>query len=140
MAGYSQTPLIKKLGVKPLARMRVLNEPAGYWEWLSPLPDGVQLKVRAGIHPIDFIHLFLTSEKIFRKEVMQAKRAMHPDGMIWISWPKKSSKVKTDLDENVIRDFALKNGLVDVKVCAVDEIWSGLKLVIPLKDRKRAAG
>ena len=135
MAGYSETPLVKKLGIAPGAKIVVRNEPNGYWDWISPLPEGVQTKTRAGTAPVNFTHLFFTSQAAFRKGVLQAKRAMHPDGMIWISWPKKSSKVSTDLDENIIRDFALKNGLVDVKVCAVDEVWSGLKLVIPVKDR-----
>jgi hypothetical protein len=134
MAGYSETPLLKKLGIKPNARIQVKFEPKAYWEWISPLPEGVEVKKKSAAN-LDFIHLFCTSLALFKKEVILARKALHQEGMIWISWPKKSSGVATDLDENVIRDFALKNKLVDVKVCAVDEVWSGLKLVIPVKDR-----
>jgi len=136
MAGYSGTPLIKKLGLKPKNVAFVRNEPAAYWDWLSPLPEGVV--VRKKIVPgVSFVHVFATSSAVMKREVLAARKALTPDGMIWVSWPKKSSGVSTDLDENVIRDFALKNGLVDVKVCAVDEVWSGLKLVIPVKLRKK---
>lgn len=132
--GYSGTPLLKKLGIKPGTIIHTRYEPKGYWDWISPLPEKVVVKSR--IAPgLDFVHLFVTSQKVFKKEVMAARKSISPDGMIWISWPKKSSKVESDLDENIIRDFALKNGLVDVKVCAVDETWSGLKLVIPVKLR-----
>lgn len=136
MAGYSGTPLLKKLGIKAGHAVFVINEPDLYWDWVSPLPEGVQVKNRPTVHSLDFVHLFVKERKTFEKETMRCKKFLKPDGMIWISWPKKSSKVPTDLDENVIRDFALKNGLVDVKVCAVDDTWSGLKLVIPVKDRK----
>jgi hypothetical protein len=134
-AGYSGTPLVKKLGISPGAVMLVKNEPKDYWDWISPLPQGAVVKVRV-VSGLTFVHLFVKSPAEFKKEVLSVKKALVPDGMIWISWPKKSSKVPTDLDENLIRDFALKNGLVDVKVCAVDEVWSGLKLVIPVKLRK----
>jgi hypothetical protein len=134
-SGYSGTPLVKKLGIAPGARMLVRNEPKGYWDWVSPLPEGVVTKTRAATG-LNFVHLFVTKQSAYKKEVLAARRSIVPAGMIWISWPKKSSGVATDLDENVIRDFALKNGLVDIKVCAVDETWSGLKLVIPVKLRK----
>jgi hypothetical protein len=132
MAGYSGTPLVQKLGIKPGFKMIVVNEPEGYWDWISPLPEGVVSSAKA---PIDFIHLFVTSKKKYETEVLKLRDKLKPEGMIWISWPKKASKVETDMDENIIRDFALKNKLVDVKVCAVNEVWSGLKLVIPVKDR-----
>ena len=135
MAGYSETPLIKKLGIKPGHRLIILNEPSAYWKWISPLPEGAVVPGKPSPQSIDFIHLFVKEKKTYEKEVLRLKRFMNPVGMIWISWPKKSSKVPSDLDENIIRNYALKNGLVDVKVCAVDEIWSGLKLVIPVKDR-----
>lgn len=128
MARYSTTPLLKKLGIKPGHRCVVHNEPAAYWEWLSPLPEGVTLATRG---EADFIHLFTKNRKDFEKQLMALKK----DGMLWVSWPKKASKVPTDLNENVIRDFGLKYRLVDVKVCAVDEVWSGLKLVYRLTDR-----
>jgi hypothetical protein len=136
MAGYSETPLLKKLGIAPGARMLVRQEPEGYWDWISPLPEGVEVKTRVAGR-LDFVHLFVATEAAFKKEVLQLKKVLEQNGMIWISWPKKSSKVPTDLTEDVIRNFALKNGLVDVKVCAVDEVWSGLKLVIPVKLRKK---
>lgn len=135
MAGYSETPLVKKLGIKPGDWLVVLNEPAAYWKWISPLPEGAVAKSKPSDRSLDFIHLFVAERKVYEKEVLRLKKSMKPDGMIWISWPKKSSKVPSDLDENVIRNFALKNGLVDIKVCAVNEVWSGLKLVIPVKDR-----
>ena len=137
MAGYSETPLTKKLGIKPGASMLVRNEPEGYWKWISPLPEHVVVKTKAGKTAVDFVHIFMTSLNVYKKEVLQAKKTLHSDGMIWVSWPKQASKVPTDLNENVIRDFALANGLVDIKVCAVNEIWSGLKLVVPVKDRKK---
>lgn len=84
---------------------------------------------------LDFIHVFTQNLKNFENEFLRCKKYLKKDGMLWISWPKKSSKVPTDLDENVIREFGLKNGLVDVKVCAIDEIWSGLKFVYRVKDR-----
>jgi hypothetical protein len=133
-AGYSGTPLVKKLGIAPGAKVLVRNEPKDYWDWISPLPEGVVAMTRAATG-LNFVHLFVTRRVDYQKEVLAAKKMIVSDGMIWISWPKKSSGVATDLDENVIRDFALKNGLVDVKVCAVDEVWSGLKLVIPVKMR-----
>ncbi len=132
MAGYSQTPLIQKLGIKPGDNLLIKHEPAPYWEWVSPLPEGAS--VRKG--PVNFIHAFFVKASAFQREVLTLKKRLHPNGMIWISWPKKSSGVPTDLDENKIRDFALANGLVDIKVCAVDEVWSGLKLVIPVAKRK----
>jgi hypothetical protein len=137
MAGYSGTPLLKKLGIKPGHTILVLNEPTDYWKWLSPLPDDVVVKEKLSAGANDFIHLFVTEKKVYEKEVLRCRKSLKQDGMIWVSWPKKSSAVVTDMNEDVIRDFALKNSLVDIKVCAVDEVWSGLKLVIPVKDRKK---
>ena len=138
MAGYSGTPLVRKLGIKPGHQMLVIHTPASYWDWISPLPEGAVLKKTPKEQSLDFVHVFVKERKEYEKEVLRQKKALKMDGMIWISWPKKSSKVPTELDENIIRDFALKNGLVDVKVCAVDEVWSGLKLVIPVKDRGKS--
>ena len=131
MAGYSDTPLLKKLGIKVRYRLLVIGEPKGYWDWISPLPEGT----RPGKTNLDFVHLFVMEKKIYEKELLRLKKLIKPDGMIWVSWPKKSSGVVSDLDENLIRNFALENGLVDVKVCAVDETWSGLKLVVPIRLR-----
>lgn len=134
MAGYSGTPLAKKLGIKSAISIFVSHAPSAYFDWLAPLPEDV--KVKSKISPeMDFIHLFVKDQKTFKKDFIQSKKCLKKDGMLWISWPKKSSKVETDLDENIIRDFGLKEGLVDVKVCAVDEVWSGLKFVVRLKDR-----
>ncbi len=133
MAGYSGTPLLKKLGIKPGYKMIIINEPKAYWEWLSPLPQGADVKAKTG--EVDFIHLFVKEKKVFEKEFLKNKKCLKKEGMLWISWPKKSSKVLSDLDETIIREFGIKNGLVDVKVCAVDETWSGLKFMFRLKDR-----
>jgi hypothetical protein len=135
MAGYSETPLLKKLGVKEGVRLLVLAEPPKYWDWLSPLPKDTVRTTKSSKAEVDFIHLFVKERKIFQKEFISSKIRLKKDGMMWISWPKRSSKVETDLDENVIRDFGLANGLVDVKVCAIDETWSGLKFMFRLKDR-----
>jgi len=135
MAGYSQTPLVKKLGIKENYACFIVNAPASYFEWITPLPKGIEVKDQLS-GQFDFIHLFVTEQKVFTKEFIRFKKHLKQNGMLWISWPKKSSKVTTDLDENIIRDFGLGNGLVDVKVCAVDDIWSGLKFVVRIKDRK----
>lgn len=133
MAGYSGTPLIKKLGIKEGFVCIAWQSPTGYFDWLSPIPTTTKFVKSA--KEIDFVHLFVKAKKTFEKEFKSHKKLMKKDAMMWISWPKKSSKIETDLDENIIRDFGLKNGLVDVKVCAVDETWSGLKFVYRLTDR-----
>ncbi len=135
MAGYSQTPLLKKLGIKPAARILVKDEPPSYWDWISPLPEDVVVVKQPRANDLDFVHMFVLSMKVYESQFMRLKKLLKKDGMLWISWPKKSSKIETDLDENKIRDFGLANGLVDVKVCAVDEVWSGLKFVYRTKDR-----
>jgi hypothetical protein len=134
MAGYSGTPLQKKLGIKPVMSMFVSQPPELYFDWISPLPDNVTVNQKP-VKGIDFVHLFVRDQKSFKTAFQQAKKYLDKAGMLWISWPKKSSKVPTDLDENIIRDFGLNEGLVDVKVCAVDETWSGLKFVFRVKDR-----
>ena len=136
MTGYSETPLLKKLGIKAGHVVYVSQPPSQYFDWLSPLPENVVILEKEK-SPLDFIHLFVTTQKNFQKEFVSAKKYLAQDGMIWVSWPKKSSNVSTDLNENIIRDFGLKTGLVDVKVCAVNEVWSGLKFVFRLKDRKK---
>jgi hypothetical protein len=136
MAGYSQTPLIKKLGIKPGSTTCIIHPPEQYFNAIAPLPEGVVVK-NALRSTVDFVHFFVTRQSDFKTYLLSARDHLQLDGMIWVSWPKKASKVPTDLDENVIREFGLASGLVDVKVCAVDDIWSGLKFVIPLKDRER---
>ena len=135
MAGYSGTPLIKKLGIKPDFRILLQNEPPHYFDLITPLPENIKVIKKSAKEAVDFIHLFVLERKIFEKEFNALKKNLKKDGMMWISWPKKSSKVPTDLDENIIREFGLANGLVDVKVCAVDEVWSGLKFMYLTKDR-----
>ena len=134
MAGYSGTPLLKKLGLKPGTTLYFGGAPPEYFDWISPLPDRIQVSTRLS-GELDFIHLFITKRSVFREQFIRAKSNLKKDGMLWVSWPKKASKVPTDLDENIIREFGLKSGLVDVKVCAVSEVWSGLKFVFRVKDR-----
>lgn len=134
MGGYSKTPLSKKLGIKAGLKVFVLQQPANYWDWLAPLPN-VTVVQKPAKETLDFAHLFVQSQKDFEKGFLKLKPMLTKSGMLWVSWPKKSSGIVTDLDENKIRDFGLTNGLVDVKVCAVDETWSGLKFVYRTKDR-----
>jgi hypothetical protein len=114
--------------------MMVINAPGNYFSLFSDLPEDVIVNNRDP-NKKDLIHLFATAQKALVKLLPQMKKQIVSNGIIWVSWPKKAAKVATDITGNVIRDIALANGLVDVKVCAVDETWSGLKLVIPVKDR-----
>ncbi|HET9447536.1 MAG TPA: hypothetical protein VFO35_14815 [Steroidobacteraceae bacterium] len=127
-AGYSGTALAKKLGIKPGSKLFPIAAPGHYDELLSPLPEGVK-RVRK-IDDADVAHFFVTARARLDKELRAALPKMKQDAAIWISWPKKSAKVATDITEDAIREVALPLGLVDIKVCAVDETWSGLKLVI----------
>ncbi len=136
MAGYSATPLAKKLGIKKNFRIRISNAPSDYLELIGSLPDGAKVSPTSR-KDIDIWHLFSKSLSELRTQLKQSMNAIRPDGMIWVSWPKKSSGVETDVTEDRIRELALPMGLVDVKVCAVDETWSGLKLVIRKELRKR---
>ena len=133
-AGYSGTPLAKKLGLKSEQRASAVSAPAHYGDLLSPEPEGINwLGPRAA--KLDFIHLFVDREADFARRLPRQMQRIVPNGMIWVSWPKKASKVATDMTEDVVRKHALPLGLVDVKVCAVDEVWSGLKLVIRRENR-----
>lgn len=134
-AGYSKRTLAEKLGIKSGSRIAIVNSPFGYEVTLGQLPAGVVSMSRLR-GPLDLIQFFATSKKEVEGKMPSLKRALALNGALWISWPKRASKVKTDLTEDVIREIALKNKLVDVKVCAVDEKWSGLKLVYRVKDRK----
>lgn len=134
MAGYSDTPLVKKLGLKAGHTMIVKNPPMEYFDLLSPMPVNVKVRSRWSSQT-DFIHIFCMSQKEFFELFQKSKQNLKKDGLIWVSWPKKASKIETDLDENIIRNFGLRTGLVDVKVCAVDDTWSGLKFVYRTKDR-----
>lgn len=134
MAGYSKTPLVKKLGIKEGFRAAVLHAPENYRQLLEGIPANVTL-LDTLTGTFDFIHFFTTSRETLAGEFPQLKQALTPAGLLWISWPKRAAKVETDLTEDIIRAIGLDNGLVDVKVAAVDEIWSGLKFVYRLKDR-----
>ncbi|HEY7640601.1 MAG TPA: hypothetical protein VH814_12830 [Steroidobacteraceae bacterium] len=137
MAGYSGTPLAQKLGIKPGTALFVVAAPGHYDELLAPLPEGVK-RVRK-IDAADVAHFFVTARARMEKDLRAAVPKMQPDTAIWISWPKKAAKVDTDITEDTVREVALPLGLVDIKVCAVDETWSGLKLVIR-KQLRRSTG
>ncbi len=141
MPGYSGTPLPKKLGIKDGFRVALLDAPADVRAELRDSLKNCRV-VKDGDNSLDFILLFSKSNADLVPRVRQAAKALAPAGMLWISWPKKASGVPTDLTENTIREIGLKAGLVDVKVCAVTDVWSGLKFVIRVKDRreKRNAG
>ncbi|MCI0414311.1 DUF3052 domain-containing protein [bacterium] len=126
MAGYSKRSLPEKLGIKEGAEIGIVNAPPDYDQTLTPLPEGVlrAKKLRAGMA---FIHFFTKERSELSKRFPELKNYLAPKGILWISWPKGSSKVKTDLNENIVRDIGVANGMVDIKVCAVDEIWSGLR-------------
>src|SRR5215831_4068450 len=129
MAGYSGTPLAKKLGIKEGFSIALIDAPANYFELLKPLPGQVKMSPLKK-SPVDFIHFFVTRGKELEKQLPVLMKQIKPDGMIWVSWYKKSAGIPTDVTEDRIRDSALAIGLVDIKVCAIDEKWSGLKLVI----------
>jgi hypothetical protein len=134
MAGYSPRSLVDKLGIKPGTRIALLNAPRGYRAVLGKLPAGVIVATAArGSFP--FIHFFTRSRTALEAKFPGLVRALAPAGALWVSWPKQAAGVPTDLTEDVVRAVALAGGLVDVKVCAVDDVWSGLKLVRRLKDR-----
>ncbi len=134
MAGYSGTPLVRKLGLKEGFRIFVRNSPVEYKTLIGALPEGAVLCAKM-VKGIDAVHLFTKSQSDLRKLLPGAKKSITPAGMIWVSWPKKSSKIETDITEDIIRKICLPMDLVDVKVCAVDDIWSGLKLVIRKEKR-----
>lgn len=129
MSGYSGTPLLRKLGIKPGFRVKPIGAPSDYPARLGPLPEGVIMSP-AVRPPLDLCHVFAGSRRELSRRLAACRGWIRQNGMIWVSWPKKSSGVATDLTEDVIRELAGPLQLVDVKVCAVDETWSGLKLVI----------
>ncbi len=135
MAGYSKRSLVEKLGIKPGVNIIILNAPDGYEKALGELPANVSVASSLG-STLDLIQFFTKDREELDTNFPALKQALAHNGQLWISWPKKSAKIPTDLDENIIRDIGLQNGLVDVKVIAVDEVWSGLKFVYRVKDRK----
>ena len=136
MAGYSGTPLPKKLGIKEQFRVLLLDSPA---DVKADLKDSLATckTIKDGRGPLDFAMIFVKSAADLKKKFSQVAKQLAPAGMLWVSWPKKASGVSTDLTENDIRSIGLQAGLVDVKVCAVNEIWSGLKFVIRVQDRPK---
>ncbi len=136
MAGYSGKPLAQKLGLKPGFCIFVDGAPSDYRRLVGEWPDGAKL-VATAAGKLDAVHLFATEAKGLAARLRKFRDVIAPDGMIWVSWPKKTSGVATDLSDVVVRDTALPLGLVDIKVCAVDEVWSGLKFVIPKAQRAK---
>lgn len=128
MTGYSGTPLAKKLGIKERHAVAVLDDPGEFMSWVDPLPDGVRTRKSIGAAP-DVVVAFVTRRAVLERRLGRGGEAIFPDGALWICWPKKSSGVPTDITEDTVRELALPSGLVDNKVCAVNEVWSGLRVV-----------
>lgn len=140
-AGYSSRTLAEKLGIKPAMRACLLGAPPGYREALGAALAHVELIASPeAAADLDFVHVFVTARAELAALFPPVKAALAPGGSLWVSWPKKAAKMPTDLDENVVRELGLAAGLVDVKVAAIDPVWSGLKFVYRLKDRRPAAG
>jgi len=135
MAGYSGTPLPQKLGIKPGLTVVTINAPANYRRLLGQIPDSVTFSERLKSGS-SFVHLFTSRRSEMQKKMSILRDKISDNGAIWVSWPKKSSGISTDVTEDVIREIALPLGFVDIKVCAVDETWSGLKLMIRRENRK----
>ena len=139
MAGYSGTPLSKKLGIKPGARVALVRAPEGFERALDPMPDGARLRHQArGQH--DVVLFFATRLAELERRFDPLSRAIYANGGLWIAWPKRTAGVATDLRESIVRDVGLSHGLVDNKVCAVDDTWSGLRFVYRLADRPKLNG
>ena len=129
MAGYSGTPLAQKLGIKAGSRLLLVGAPDGYTALLEPLPGGVIFDEQLS-EATDIVQIFAVQRAELEQLLSHYRTKLKPTGVVWVSWPKKSAKVPTDITEDIIREVALPIGYVDVKVCAVDQVWSGLKLVI----------
>jgi hypothetical protein len=136
MAGYSGTPLIKKLGFKAPMQVVLVDAPRDYRAWLGEIPTGVKW-VSKPVRPVQAVHLFATDQAFLKKQLAAFRKQLQPDGFLWVSWPKKAAKIETDITEDVIRALALPLGFVDIKVCAVNEVWSGLKFVIRRPERRQ---
>jgi len=128
-AGYSATPLVRKLGLKPGMRVHYAAAPDGFDELLGDVPDGVRVLARPAPE-LDLVVAFVRSRSELVRKLPSLHARLRQNGMLWVAWPKRASNVPTDMTEDVVRDVALPRGLVDVKVCAIDDTWSGLKLVI----------
>lgn len=136
MAGSSGKPLVQKLGIQPGFCIFAIGAPTAYNQIVGPLPAKVKIVTRSNA-AVDMVHLFATEVAGLDRKLRMARAAIAPDGVIWTSWPKKASGVPTDLTDRLVRDTALPLGLVDIKVCAIDATWSGLKFVIPREQRVR---
>ena len=136
MAGYSGTPLVKKLGIKPDFNIAFVNPPTNFVSQLD-LPPRVKIKSIFRSEDLDFILLFVKTRAVLISGFAQCAAKLQSNGMLWVSWPKRASGVATDVTESLVRETGLAAGLVDVKICAVDDIWSGLKFVYRLKDRPK---
>ena len=135
MIGYSGTPLAKKLGIKPGTKLIAIGDvPDEYTSWLGPLPEGATI-VGKGKASLEAVHVFVTKRADLARHLTHLRKTLAPDGYVWISWPKRASNVPTNITEDVIRELCLPMGFVDIKVCAVSEVWSGLKLVIRVSKR-----
>jgi hypothetical protein len=134
-AGYSGTPLVRKLGIKPDARLGLIGAPDGFDVTLGEIPPGVRIRRRLVGEPFDVIVAFHTCRSELERRLPRLADALDPAGGLWMAWPKRASGVSTDLTDNVVRNLGLAAGLVDNKVCAIDETWSGLRLVYRLRDR-----
>jgi hypothetical protein len=128
-AGYSGTPLAAKLGIKPGCRVHLIAAPDELMDWLAPLPAGVVFAPAPG-SDTDLVHLFVTRQAELTRQLSGLRKRLRPDAALWVSWPKKAAKVDTDITEDTVRELALPLGFVDIKVCAVSAVWSGLKLVV----------
>ena len=134
MAGYSGKPLASKLGMDKPMIVYTVDAPAQYREWLGHLTPGVHLRTSPP-KPLTAAHVFVTRREELKKRLSTLRKSIDPSGFVWVSWPKKAAKVETDVTEDTIRELALPQGWVDVKVCAVSEVWSGLKLVVRKSER-----
>lgn len=135
MSGYSETPLVKKLGLKPGMTLVAFDAPEEYARWLGALPPGMTIAARAK-GEVEAAHVFATEARVLGPRLRELRGTLKQDGFVWVSWPKKAAKLPTDITEDGVRALALPLGFVDVKVCAVSEVWSGLKLVIRKSERK----
>ena len=129
MAGYSGTPLAKKLGIKEQTSVVAVDAPDGYRKLLEPLPAAVRFATKID-KTVDIVHVFSTKKTQLARALASYRKSLQPNAAVWVSWPKKAAKVATDITEDVVREVALPLGFVDIKVCAVDDVWSGLKLAV----------
>jgi hypothetical protein len=139
VAGYSGTPLSRKLGIAPPLTLVLIDAPKEYRAWLGKLPGGVSI-VSGMAQPLRAVHVFATKRAVLEKQLAGVRKSLEQAGFVWVSWPKKAARVETDITEGTIREIALPLGFVDVKVCAVSEVWSGLKLVIRKSERANVRG